>query len=153
VPVIYKGSSEARNSTALPMVILATLPWRLMMSPDIRCSGNRGNGKPLYHFCVHTRRICSSRSMRQQNCLELGFCGAGRSTKKLLTRAIAPITLATLSIPSQFLSSLSETRSPFMNRMGALHLTAAPTVMGLAVLTRFLVRPQLLTRVSSSLIS
>jgi hypothetical protein len=40
-----------------------------------------------------------------------------------------------------------------MNRMGALHLTAAPTVMGLAVLTRFLVRPQLLTRVSSSLIS
>jgi hypothetical protein len=45
---------------------------------------------------------------------------------------------------------LSETRSPFMNRMGAFHLTASPTMMGLDVLSRFLVRPQLLTRVLSS---
>ena len=37
-----------------------------------------------------------------------------------------------------------------MNRMEAFHLTAAPTMIGLAVLSRFLVRPQLLTRVSSS---
>ena len=37
-----------------------------------------------------------------------------------------------------------------MNHMGAFHLTASPTKMGLAVLSRFLVRPQLLTRVSSS---
>lgn len=152
MPLIYEVSSEARNSTALPTVIMARLPWRLMMSPDIRCSGNRGDEEPLYHFCAPTRRICSSRSTRQRNCLERGWCGAGRSTKMLLTRAIALITLATLSVPSQFLSSLSETRSPFMNRMGAFHLTASPTMMGLAVLTRFLVRPQLLTRVSSSLI-
>jgi hypothetical protein len=37
-----------------------------------------------------------------------------------------------------------------MNRMGAFHLTASPTMMGLAVLSRFLVRPQLLTRVLPS---
>ena len=37
-----------------------------------------------------------------------------------------------------------------MNHMGACHLTASPTMMDLAVLSRFLVRPQLLTRVSSS---
>jgi hypothetical protein len=37
-----------------------------------------------------------------------------------------------------------------MNRLGAFHLTASPTTMGLTILSRFLVRPQLLTLVSSS---
>jgi hypothetical protein len=37
-----------------------------------------------------------------------------------------------------------------MKRVGAFHLAAPPTTTGLALLSRFLVRPQLLTRVSSS---
>jgi hypothetical protein len=48
------------------------------------------------------------------------------------------------------LPSLLETGSPFMNRMGAFHLAARPTTISLAVLSRFLVRPQLLTLVLSS---
>src|SRR6266508_5569908 len=88
VPVRYEVSSKASNSTALPTVIMATLPWMLMMSPDIRCSGNRRDEGPLYHFCAPTRQICSGRSRRRRHCLEPGLCGAGRSTKLLLTRAI-----------------------------------------------------------------
>jgi hypothetical protein len=37
-----------------------------------------------------------------------------------------------------------------MNCLGAFHLTASLTTLGLAILSRFLVRPQLLTLVSSS---
>jgi hypothetical protein len=37
-----------------------------------------------------------------------------------------------------------------MNHVGAFHLAAAPTMPRLTVPSRFLVRPQLLTRVSSS---
>jgi hypothetical protein len=37
-----------------------------------------------------------------------------------------------------------------MKHVSAFHLAASPTMTGLAVLSRFLVRPQLLTRVSSS---
>jgi hypothetical protein len=36
-----------------------------------------------------------------------------------------------------------------MQHVRAFHLAAFPTMMGLAVLSRFLLRPQLLTRVSS----
>jgi hypothetical protein len=37
-----------------------------------------------------------------------------------------------------------------MKHVGAFHLATSPTTTGLAMLSRFLVRPQLLTRVSSS---
>jgi hypothetical protein len=40
-----------------------------------------------------------------------------------------------------------------MKDVRAFHLAASPTTMGLAILAHFLVRPQLLTRVSSSSVS
>jgi hypothetical protein len=94
--MIYEVSPKARNSTALPTVIMATLPWRLMMSPDIRYSGNGGNVRLLYHFCAPTRRIAqvSLSDEKEKNCLERGLCGAGPSTKLLLTRGVGPLIVA-----------------------------------------------------------
>ena len=39
-----------------------------------------------------------------------------------------------------------------MSRPGAFHVTSLPTMIGVVIVPRFLVRPQLLTRVLPSLI-
>ena len=102
--------------------------------------------------CAHTRGTCSSRSMRRSNRLEQVWDRSERSKKFLLTQTGALIRIRMLTILCQFVALLSEIRSPSMNRPGASHVVSLPTMIGVVIVPRFLVRPQLLTRVLPSLI-